>query len=54
MPLLIFTILLLLVFAGEGLYFSDRREQQRMELKRYYDVEHPRRETSDRYLDLLG
>lgn len=54
MPLLIFTVLLLFVFAGEGIYFSERREQQRRALMRYYAVEHPCRNTSDRYLDLLG
>jgi len=38
----------------EALWFASAAEEKRNELCRYQAVEHPRRMTSDRYLDLLG
>lgn len=54
MPLVICTIFFIILFTCEGFYFLGQRDRRADELRRYQAVEHPRRVTSDRYLDLLG
>lgn len=54
MPLVIVTVFFILLFAGEGFWYLASLAEQDRQLRRYQAVEHPRRPTSDRYLDLLG
>ena len=54
MPLVIVTVFFILLFAGEGFWYLASLAEQDRQLRRYQAVEHPRRSTSDRYLDLLG
>ena len=54
MPLIICMSFFALLFIGEALWFACAAEERKHELHRYQAVEHPRRITSDRYLDLLG
>jgi len=54
LPLIICMTFFAVLFAGEALWFASAAEEKRNELCRYQAVEHPRRMTSDRYLDLLG
>ena len=54
MPLMICMSFFALLFIGEALWFSCAAEKKQRELSRYQAVEHPRRKTSDQYLDLLG
>ena len=54
MPLIICMSFFALLFACEALWFACADEERKRELCRYQAVEHPRRITSDRYLDLLG
>ena len=54
MPLVIVTVFFIVLFAGEGFWHLASLAEQDRQLHRYQAVEHPRRPTSDRYLDLLG
>lgn len=54
MPLVIVTVFFILLFAGEGFWYLASLAEQDRQLRRYQAVEHPRRSTSDRYLDMLG
>lgn len=54
MPLVIVTVFFIVLFAGEGFWYLASLAEQDRQLRRYQAVEHPRRRTSDRYLDLLG
>lgn len=54
MPLIICMIFFAVLFSCEALWFACANEHKANELRRYQAVEHPRRMTSDRYLDLLG
>ncbi|MBQ2991026.1 MAG: hypothetical protein IJD60_07020 [Clostridia bacterium] len=54
MPLIICTCLFLILFALEGCCYVSSCCRKENELLRYQAVEHPRRPTGDRYLDLLG
>ena len=54
MPLLICAVFFAALFTFEiASYWAGVAEQER-EVTRYEHVEHPRRPTSDRYLDVLG
>ena len=54
LPLIIFTAFFAILFLFEGaLYLADVAAKER-ELDRFQAVEHPRRMTSDLYLDMLG
>lgn len=54
MPLIICTIFFVVLFSCEALWFACADAEKERALRRYQAVEHPRRMTSDRYLDLLG
>jgi len=54
LPLIICTIFFVLLFTCEIVWFQVRSTQRKYELSRYQQVEHPRRLTSDRYIDLLS
>ncbi len=54
MPLLICIVLCLILFYLEGCYYVALICKEERELRRYHAVEHPRRMTSDQYLDRLG
>ena len=53
MPLIVCTILLLILFSCEGFWHLSDEILRTKQLDRYQSVEHPRRRTSDGYLDLL-
>lgn len=54
MPLIICMTFFAALFSVEALWFVCADERKASELRRYQAVEHPRRMTSDRYLDLFG
>lgn len=54
MPLVIVTIVFIVLFSCEGLYFMDRRDREKRALERYEHFEHTHRERSDRYIDLYN
>ena len=54
MPLVIVTVFFIVLFMSEGFWYLATIAEQDRQLRRYQDVEHPRRHTSDGYLDLLG
>lgn len=54
MPLIICTVFFIALFSCEGFWYLACSSRKEDELRRYQAVEHPRRPTSDRYLDLLG
>ena len=54
MPLVICTLFFIVLFSCEGFWHLATLAEQDRQLRRYQAVEHPRRRTSDRYLDLLG
>lgn len=51
MPLIICMTFFAVLFSCEALWFLCDASQKANELRRYQDVEHPRRRTSDQYLD---
>lgn len=51
MPLVVCTIFFILLFSGEAIYFSDKAANEQAQLHRYHQVEHPRYNRSDNYLD---
>lgn len=51
MPLVICTIFFILLFSFEGFWFSARAAREARRLRRYEEVEHPRYNRTDRYLD---
>jgi len=53
-PLLIFTVFFTLLFSVEYCWHLAGIAEEEWALKRYEAFEHPRRLTSDRYLDWLG
>ena len=53
MPLIVCAIIFLVLFSFEGFWRLSDEILSRKELDRYQSVEHPRRRTSDAYLDLL-
>ena len=53
MPLIICMTFFAVLFSCEALWFMCAREREASALRRYQDVEHPRRRTSDCYLDLF-
>ena len=54
MPLIICMGFFAALFMFEGaLYLADAAEKE-CELDRFHAIEHPRRQTSDLYLDMLG
>ena len=54
MPLIICSIFFILLFACEGVFFQIQAMRKANELCRYQRVEHPRRITSDSYIDLFS
>ncbi|MBR4039044.1 MAG: hypothetical protein IKJ11_02970 [Clostridia bacterium] len=54
MPLIICTVFFALLFIGEGAWYLAGVAMKEHELARFQAVEHPRRLTSDIYLDMLG
>ena len=54
MPLVIVTVFFIVLFTCEGFWHLACVAERECELRRYQAVEHPRRATSDRYLDLFG
>lgn len=54
MPLVICTVFFIILFSCEGFWHLASVAQEESELRRYQRTEHPRRLTSDRYLDWLG
>jgi len=54
MPLVYTILFFALLFSGEALFFSARRSSERMQLKRYQQVEHPRFRQADSYIDQLA
>ena len=51
MPLIVCTIFFILLFSFEGFWFSARAAKEARRLHRYEEVEHPRYNRTDRYLD---
>lgn len=51
MPLVVCTIFFILLFSCEAIYYSDKAMNAKAQLHRYYEVEHPRYNRSDNYLD---
>ena len=51
MPLIVCTIFFIVLFSCEGFWFQAARDHDRKALHRYQETEHPRRMTTDRYLD---
>ena len=54
MPLVVVTVFFVVLFACEGFWHLATVAEQERARRRYQDVEHPARRTSDSYLDLLG
>ncbi|MDO5298233.1 MAG: hypothetical protein Q4F18_02300 [Clostridia bacterium] len=54
MPLIVCTIFFIILFSCEGFWHLSCLADQERELSRYQAIEHPRRRTSDCYLDRLG
>ena len=54
MPLIICTVLFSMLFIVEGAWYLAGIAAKEHELDRFKRVEHPRRLTSDLYLDMLG
>ena len=54
MPLVIVTVFFIVLFTCEGFWHLACLAEQDRQLRRYQAVEHPRRRTSDGYLDWLG
>ena len=54
MPLIICTVFLMMLLLFEGAWYLTGLAQKEQETLRYTRVEHPRRRTSDSYLDVLG
>jgi len=54
LPLIICTVFFVLLFACETIWFQVCSTRKERELYRYERVEHPRRMTSDRYIDLFS
>lgn len=53
-PLLICTVFFAVLFTFEIAWYWAGVAEQEQEVSRYEHVEHPRRHTSDCYLDVLG
>ena len=43
MPLVVCTVFFILLFSYEGFWFSDKAAKEARQLRRYNEVEHPRR-----------
>ena len=54
MPLIICTAFFSILFICEGAWYLASAAAKKRELDRFQSVEHPRRLTSDLYLDMLG
>ena len=54
MPLIICTVFFTLLFICEGAWHLAGVAMKEHELDRFQAIEHPRRLTSDLYLDMLG
>ena len=55
MPLLIALLCFAVLFCGEAIWLDAKKMAREQELRRYAQVEHPRRHSGpDRYLDLLA
>ena len=54
MPLIICTVFFAILFLFEGAWYLAGVAVKERELDRFQAVEHPRRLTSDLYLDMLG
>ena len=54
MPLVICTVFFMIVFSVEYCWHLAGVAMEESALRRYESTEHPRRLTSDRYLDWLG
>ena len=54
MPLIICTLFFVVLFIFEGAWHLAGIAVRERELDRFHAVEHPRRMTSDLYLDMLG
>ncbi len=54
MPLIICTCFFAALFIAEGAWYLAGAAVKERELDRFHAVEHPRRLTSDQYLDMLG
>jgi len=53
-PLIICTVFFSVLFIFEGAWYLADAAAKERELDRFHAVEHPRRLTSDLYLDMLG
>ena len=53
MPLIICTIFFAVLFSCEALFYCIQQDREQAQLRRYQEVEHPRRSRSDRYLDQI-
>ena len=53
MPLIVCAVVFAVLFSFEGFWHLSDEILRRKEIDRYQSVEHPRRRTSDAYLDLL-
>ena len=51
MPLVVCTIFFIVLFSYEGFWFSAKAAREAKKLRRYEEIEHPRHNRSDRYLD---
>lgn len=51
MPLVVCTIFFIVLFSYEGFWFSAKAAMEAKKLRRYEEVEHPRLNRSDLYLD---
>ena len=51
MPLVVCTIFFIILFSCEGFWFSAKAAQEAKMLRRYQEVEHPRLNRNDSYLD---
>lgn len=54
MPLIIFSVFFSILFLVEGAWYLAGEAVREHELDRFQAIEHPRRLTSDLYLDMLG
>lgn len=51
MPLIVCTIFFIILFSYEGFWFSAKAALEARKLQRYQEIEHPRCNRSDCYLD---
>ena len=52
MPLVVCVLFFIVLFSCEGFWYSAKAAREEMQLRRYREIEHPRHNRSDSYLDL--